>query len=162
MSTPDDRRPPGPFRPRFWRSPIRGTWLTAALGLVLLLGVPVLFVTGLLSYVAYNPGLPHNDTTGASGLLRSYLFSWPTSPTWLYRVTQGTHVTLGLVLVPVLLAKLWSVIPKLFTWPPVSSATISMSFSKRWIPSKKSRGSQIWLGRELGQEELADNSFPLL
>jgi DMSO/TMAO reductase YedYZ molybdopterin-dependent catalytic subunit len=29
------------------------------------------------------------------------------------------HVTLGVVLVPVLLAKLWSVIPKLFEWLPV-------------------------------------------
>jgi DMSO/TMAO reductase YedYZ molybdopterin-dependent catalytic subunit len=30
-------------------------------------------------------------------------------------------VTLGLVLVPVLLGKLWSVLPKLFDWPPVRS-----------------------------------------
>ncbi len=41
-----------------------------------------------------------------------------TSPPWLYRVIEGTHVTLGLVLVPVVLAKLWSVMPKLFAWPP--------------------------------------------
>jgi DMSO/TMAO reductase YedYZ molybdopterin-dependent catalytic subunit len=31
------------------------------------------------------------------------------------------HVTLGLVLIPVLLAKLWSVIPRLFAFPPVRS-----------------------------------------
>jgi DMSO/TMAO reductase YedYZ molybdopterin-dependent catalytic subunit len=35
--------------------------------------------------------------------------------------TQGAHVSIGLALVPVLLAKLWSVIPRLFEWPPVRS-----------------------------------------
>jgi DMSO/TMAO reductase YedYZ molybdopterin-dependent catalytic subunit len=111
---------PGPFRRSFWRSPIRGPWLTSILGLVLLAGVSVLFVTGLLSYAAYNPDLsPLNDTTRGKGWLGFYLFSWPTHPVWLYRVNQGVHVTLGLVLVPILLAKLWSVLPKLFEWPPV-------------------------------------------
>ncbi|MFB8041431.1 molybdopterin-dependent oxidoreductase [Streptomyces hydrogenans] len=114
--------PPGPARPEFWRSPLRGPWLTAVLGLVLLVGVTVLFVTGLLSYAAYNPDLsPVNDQTPDKGWLGFYLFSWPTSPYWLYRVNQGVHVVLGVVLVPVLLAKLWSVIPKLFQWPPVRS-----------------------------------------
>ncbi|MFJ7243160.1 molybdopterin-dependent oxidoreductase [Kitasatospora sp. NPDC098652] len=115
--------PPGPFRPRFWRSPIRGPWLTSVFGLVLLLGIPVLFVTGALSYAAYNPDLdPLNDQTPDKGVLGFYLFDWPTDPSWLYRLTQGVHVTLGVVLVPVLLAKLWSVIPKLFEWPPARSA----------------------------------------
>jgi DMSO/TMAO reductase YedYZ molybdopterin-dependent catalytic subunit len=112
--------PPGPFRRGFWRSPIRGPWLTAVFGLVLLVGVAVVFVTGLLSYAAYNPDLG-NDTTPDKGLLGFYLFDWPTHPAWLYRLTQGVHVTLGVVLIPVLLAKLWSVIPKLFAWPPVRS-----------------------------------------
>jgi DMSO/TMAO reductase YedYZ molybdopterin-dependent catalytic subunit len=111
---------PGPFRRSFWRSPIRGPWLTSILGLVLLVGVSVLFVTGLLSYAAYNPDLsPLNDTTRGKGWLGFYLFSWPTHPVWLYRVNQGVHVTLGLILVPILLAKLWSVLPKLFEWPPL-------------------------------------------
>ncbi|GGU05395.1 molybdopterin-dependent oxidoreductase [Streptomyces violascens] len=110
--------PPGPFRPGFWRSPIRGPWLTSVFGLLLLVGIPVLFVTGMLSYAAYNPGLG-NDQTPTKGLLGFYLFDWPTHPYWLYRLTQGVHVTLGVVLVPVLLAKLWSVIPKLFEWLPV-------------------------------------------
>jgi DMSO/TMAO reductase YedYZ molybdopterin-dependent catalytic subunit len=39
----------------------------------------------------------------------------------LYRVSQGIHVGLGLVLIPVVLAKLWSVIPRLFAWPPSRS-----------------------------------------
>ncbi|MEU6343163.1 molybdopterin-dependent oxidoreductase [Streptomyces sp. NPDC046977] len=114
--------PPGPFRPDFWRSPIRGPWLTSVFGLVLLFGIPVLFVTGALSYAAYNPDLgPLNDQTPDKGLLGFYLFDWPTQPYWLYRLTQGVHVTLGVVLLPVLLAKLWSVIPRLFSWPPLRS-----------------------------------------
>ncbi|MFH9728238.1 molybdopterin-dependent oxidoreductase [Streptomyces sp. NPDC017254] len=114
--------PPGPARPEFWRSPLRGPWLTAVLGLVLMAGITVLFVTGLLSYAAYNPDLsPVNDQTPDKGWLGFYLFSWPTSPSWLYRLNQGVHVVLGVVLVPVLLAKLWSVVPKLFAWPPVRS-----------------------------------------
>ncbi|WP_079168178.1 molybdopterin-dependent oxidoreductase [Streptomyces colonosanans] len=115
--------PPGPFRPGFWRSPIRGPWLTSVFGLVLLIGIPLLFVTGALSYAAYNPSLGAlNDQTPDKGLLGFYLFDWPTHPYWLYRLTQGVHVTLGVVLVPVVLAKLWSVIPKLFEWLPIRSA----------------------------------------
>jgi DMSO/TMAO reductase YedYZ molybdopterin-dependent catalytic subunit len=115
-------RPPGPLRPEFWRSPLRGPWLTSVLGLVLLAGLTVVVVTGLLSYAAYNPGLgPPNDRTPQKGLLGAYLFDWPTSPYWLYRLTQGLHVTVGAALVPVLLAKLWSVIPRLFVLPPARS-----------------------------------------
>ncbi|WP_225832359.1 molybdopterin-dependent oxidoreductase [Streptomyces sp. NK08204] len=111
-----------PTSPGFWRSPLRGPWLTSVLGLVLLTGITALFVTGLVSYAAYNPGLsPVNDTTPDKGVLGFYLFSWPTDPVWLYRFTQGLHVTLGVTLVPVLLAKLWSVVPKLFELPPARS-----------------------------------------
>ena len=126
MDADDSRQdvpPPGPTRPEFWRSPLRGPWLTSVFGLVLLFGIPVMFVTGLLSYAAYNPDLAAvNDQTPDRGWLGFYLFSWPTDPSWLYRLTQGVHVTLGVVLVPVLLAKLWSVIPRLFSWPPIRSA----------------------------------------
>jgi DMSO/TMAO reductase YedYZ molybdopterin-dependent catalytic subunit len=116
-----DQPPAAPFRPGFWRSPVRGPWLTAVFGAVLLFAIPVMFVTGLLSYASYNPGLGHNDKTPDRGVLGFFLFNWPTEPEWLYQLNQGTHVILGLVLVPVLLAKLWSVIPKLFQWPPITS-----------------------------------------
>jgi DMSO/TMAO reductase YedYZ molybdopterin-dependent catalytic subunit len=111
-----------PSSPAFWRSPLRGPWFTSLLGVVLLAGITVLFVTGLLSYAAYNPDLsPVNDKTPDKGVLGFYLFSWPTDPPWLYRLTQGVHVTLGIALVPVLLAKLWSVVPRLFQLPPARS-----------------------------------------
>ncbi|MGW7237707.1 molybdopterin-dependent oxidoreductase [Streptomyces sp. NPDC054804] len=117
---PDDPRLP--TSPGFWRSPLRGTWFTAVLGLVLLVGITLLFVTGLVSYAAYNPDLARvNDQTPDKGILGFYLFPWPTNPSWLYRFTQGLHVTLGVTLIPVLLAKLWSVVPKLFTLPPARS-----------------------------------------
>ena len=41
--------PPGLTRPEFWRSPLRGPWLTSVFGLVLLIGIPLMFVPGLLS-----------------------------------------------------------------------------------------------------------------
>ncbi|MEU8032563.1 molybdopterin-dependent oxidoreductase [Streptomyces sp. NPDC049099] len=111
-----------PTSPGFWRSPLRGPWFTSVLGLVLLIGITVLFVTGLVSYAAYNPDLSRvNDTTPDKGVLGFYLFAWPTDPVWLYRLTQGVHVTLGITLIPVLLAKLWSVVPRLFTLPPARS-----------------------------------------
>ena len=113
--------PPGPFRHGFWRSPLRGPWLTSVLGVILLAGLPIVAATGLLSYAAYDPWLPGNDPTPHSGWLGFFPFAWPTQPSWLYRLTQGVHVTLGLALLPVVLAKLWSVIPKLFQWPPARS-----------------------------------------
>jgi DMSO/TMAO reductase YedYZ molybdopterin-dependent catalytic subunit len=102
-----------------FRSPLRSTWLTAMLGAVLLPGVLVVAVTGLLSHAAYQPDLGTNALVGTDiGFL---VVGWPASPAWLYAVTQGLHVTVGIVVVPVLLAKLWSVIPRLFAWPPATS-----------------------------------------
>ncbi len=113
--------PPGPFRADFWRSPLRGPRLTAILGLILLIGLPVVIVTGLLSNDAYQPGLGGNALGRHLGPLDIYLFGWPTRPAWLYAVSQGLHVAVGLALFPIVLTKLWSVIPRLFEWPPVRS-----------------------------------------
>jgi DMSO/TMAO reductase YedYZ molybdopterin-dependent catalytic subunit len=101
-----------------FRSPLRGPWLTSVFAVVLLVGLPIVIVTGLLDYVAYGPG---QGLPGDVGLLRIPAFDWPTRPSWLFQLTQGLHVGLGLVLVPVVLAKLWSVIPRLFALPPVRS-----------------------------------------
>ena len=106
---------------RLWRSPLRGPWLTSVFGAVLLVGMPVLIVTGLASFLAYQPQFAGNAQPADVGWLHLPYVDWPASPGWLYRVTQGLHVVGGIVLVPVVLAKLWSVIPKLFAWPPAVS-----------------------------------------
>jgi DMSO/TMAO reductase YedYZ molybdopterin-dependent catalytic subunit len=77
-------------------------------------------ITGLLSYMAYSPQFGQAIPADV-GWLRLPQFDWPTDPSWLYRLTQGLHVGLGLVLIPLVLAKLWSVIPRLFIWPPSRS-----------------------------------------
>ncbi|MGH3531281.1 MAG: molybdopterin-dependent oxidoreductase, partial [Mycobacterium sp.] len=110
----------GPPRGLRWRSPLRGPWLTSVFGSVLLVTLPIVILTGLLSYITYAPQLGQ-AIPGNVGWLRLPVFDWPTSPSWLYRLTQGMHVGLGLVLIPVVLAKLWSVIPRLLVWPPASS-----------------------------------------
>ncbi|KAA1251271.1 molybdopterin-dependent oxidoreductase [Mycobacterium simiae] len=112
--------PPGLRRSARFRSPLRGPWLTSVFGLVLLVALPIVIITGLLSYIAYAPQFGQAIPADV-GWLRLPGFSWPTRPSWLYRLTQGLHVGLGLVLIPVVLAKLWSVIPKLFVWPPARS-----------------------------------------
>lgn len=105
-----------------WRSPIRGPWLTAVFGFVLLVTLPIVTVTGLLSYIAYAPQLGQAIPSDV-GALRLPLFEWPTNPAWLYQLTQGTHVVLGIAIIPVVIAKLWSVTPKLFKWPPARSVS---------------------------------------
>ncbi|WP_242882689.1 molybdopterin-dependent oxidoreductase [Actinomadura litoris] len=89
-------------------------------GSVLLAALPVVIVTGLVSYVAYAPWFGQAYPAHV-GWLRLPYFTWPTRPIWLYRLNQGLHVGLGLVLVPVVLAKLWSVAPRLWAWPPARS-----------------------------------------
>lgn len=121
------RRPPvptppkiGPFDRDWWRSPLRGEWLTSFIGSALLPLLLICGITGFLSHAAYDPDLGSNDLTG--GFERGFYFlDWPTSPAWLYSVTQGLHVLTGLAAIPILVAKLWSVIPKLFERPPARS-----------------------------------------
>jgi len=118
--------PPGPFRPSFWRSPLRGPWLTSMLGSLLLPLVLIVAVTGFLSHTAYQPDLGRNAVLDRAHDFQPFIFSWPTSPSWLYALTQGLHFNLGLVAVPFLLAKLWSVIPRLFAWPPVRTPAMAV------------------------------------
>lgn len=113
--------PPGPFRAGFWRSPLRGAWLTSVLGSALLVLLAVVAVTGFISHAQYQPQLGHNAIVPAGGDVGPLISLPANSPAWLYALTQGLHATVGLVAIPVLLAKLWSVIPRLFAWPPVSS-----------------------------------------
>ncbi|MFC9872637.1 molybdopterin-dependent oxidoreductase [Nocardia salmonicida] len=114
------RRPPWLPTQRTWRSPLRGPWLTSIFGAVLLVVLPVVAVTGLLDYIAYGPQFGQANPADVGWLHLPY-FDWPTRPSWLFQLTQGLHVGLGLIIIPVVLAKLWSVMPRLFTWPPVRS-----------------------------------------
>ena len=114
--------PPGPFRPGFFRSPLRGPWLTSALGTILLVLITIVATTGFLSHAAYMPDLAGNAIVPVDrDLPWTTFFDWPTGPSWLYATTQGLHTNVGLVAIPFLLAKLWSVIPRLFAFPPVTS-----------------------------------------
>ncbi|GAA0485205.1 molybdopterin-binding protein [Paractinoplanes deccanensis] len=99
-------RPPrwGPWRPGAFGSPLRSTRLTSLLGVALGAAFGVCFVTGVLSHLIQHP---------------PGWFWWPSRPVGLYRFTQGLHVATGLATVPLLGAKLWSVYPRLFAWPPV-------------------------------------------
>jgi DMSO/TMAO reductase YedYZ molybdopterin-dependent catalytic subunit len=112
------KAPPGPTRATFWRSPLRGPWLTAILGSLLLPLVLVVAATGFVSNAAYEPTLGRNALLPPGGPQPLH-FGWPASPSWLYALNQGLHVTVGIVAVPLLLAKLWSVAPRLFAWPPL-------------------------------------------
>ena len=92
----------GPFRAVF-TSRLRSPRLTSQLGLALGVAFGICFVTGLLSHLIQHP---------------PSWFWWPARPVGLYRVTQGLHVATGLASITLLSAKLWSVFPKLFVWPP--------------------------------------------
>jgi DMSO/TMAO reductase YedYZ molybdopterin-dependent catalytic subunit len=111
--------PPGPSQPEFWQSPLRGPWLTAFLGSLLLVALIIVVSTGFLSHVAYAPDLGRNAIVPREGTFDWLIFDWPTGWPWLYALTQGLHVIVGFAAVPLLLAKLWSVIPRLFEWPPL-------------------------------------------
>lgn len=92
-----------PLRQHAYQSPLRderlAAWLGAALGSLF----TICFMTGLFSHAHQHP------------------VSWfpvPARPAGLYRITQGLHVAAGIASVPVLVAKLWLVWPRLISVPP--------------------------------------------
>ena len=85
--------------------------------MLLVPSITVIALTGFISHWAYYPELAGNATSNPAFDIPVF-FHFPQSwPSWDYAVTQGTHVTLGLMTLPLVLAKLWSVIPKLFKLP---------------------------------------------
>ena len=86
------------------QSPLHDTWLGAVLGISLGIAFTLCFLTGLVDYLSQHP-------TG--------WFHLPPHPVDLYRVSEGIHVVTGIATIPLLLAKLWVVWPKLFAWPPL-------------------------------------------
>jgi DMSO/TMAO reductase YedYZ molybdopterin-dependent catalytic subunit len=114
----------GPFREGFWHSPLRGPWLASVLSSLLLPLIAICAITGFVSHWAYDTDLGSNSVFGGAAPGNGfdlYGLDWPVSPTWLYAATQGLHVIAGVAAIPILLAKLWTVIPKLFENPPVLS-----------------------------------------
>ncbi|WIV60759.1 molybdopterin-dependent oxidoreductase [Amycolatopsis nalaikhensis] len=87
-------------------APAHNERVTSKIGLALAVTFTTCFVTGLISHLIQHPP--------------SWFF-WPSRPVGLYRVTQGLHVISGVASIPLLLAKLWSVYPKLFGRPLVRS-----------------------------------------
>jgi DMSO/TMAO reductase YedYZ molybdopterin-dependent catalytic subunit len=71
----------------------------AILGIALGVAFLICALTGLLSHLIQHP---------------PDWFQWSARPAGLYRVTQGLHVATGTAAIPLLLAKLWSVWPRLF------------------------------------------------
>jgi DMSO/TMAO reductase YedYZ molybdopterin-dependent catalytic subunit len=110
----------GPFDPDFWRSPLRGPWLASFLSSALLPLILICAATGFISHSAYQPELGDNELF--DGRFDLWPGGWPTNPAWLYAATQGAHVISGVAAIPILLAKLWAVIPKLYERPPLRSA----------------------------------------
>lgn len=96
----------GPFRQGAFDSPLHDERTAAWLGVALGLAFTACFLTGLVSH-----GIQHPP---------SWL-AWFPRPSWLYRLTQGIHVTTGIASIPLLLAKLWTVYPRLWAWPPLES-----------------------------------------
>ncbi|MBT2519878.1 molybdopterin-dependent oxidoreductase [Arthrobacter sp. ISL-28] len=105
MQRPDPQKITEALAARF-SSPTRSTRLTVVLGRWLAVSFTICFVTGLFSHGLQNPP--------------SWMF-FPTSPVWIYQLSQGLHVTSGIASIPLLLAKLWSVYPELLRWPLVKS-----------------------------------------
>lgn len=113
----------GPFRRDYWKSPLRGPWMASFMSLLLLIVIPIVFVTGLIDHIAWNPDLGGtNNRTPDMGLFGFLLgIEWPTRPIWLYRFTEGMHLIFGLALLPLVLGKMWSIMPSLYKWPPADS-----------------------------------------
>lgn len=103
--TPDLGQPVRWLHGRF-TSPLHDERVAAWLGIALGVAFTTCALTGAYSHVLQQEP------------------SWltvPARPAGLYRVTQGLHVVTGFATVPLLLAKLWVVAPRLFEWPPVRS-----------------------------------------
>jgi DMSO/TMAO reductase YedYZ molybdopterin-dependent catalytic subunit len=103
LPAPPRRLRRGPWRANAFRSPLRSPRLTSYLGIGLAVAFTTAFVTGLISHLIQHP---------------PGWFDWPSHPAGLYRVTQSLHVATGLATIPLLAAKLWSVYPRLYHWPP--------------------------------------------
>ncbi len=96
----------GPLKEGTFTSRLHTEATAAILGLALGVSFGICFTTGLISHGIQQP---------------PSWFLWPSRPFNLYRISQGLHVATGIATVPLLLAKLWTVFPRLFAWPPIEN-----------------------------------------
>lgn len=94
----------GPLAPGAFKSRLHSQRIASLLGISLGVTFTVCFITGLLSDAAQNA---------------PFWSWWPARPAGLYRITQGLHIATGIASIPLLLAKLWTVYPRLWAWPLV-------------------------------------------
>lgn len=87
-------------------SPSRTPRMAVVMGRLLGIAFVVSFGTGIYSHFIQDP-LPW--------------MIFPTRPIFLYQVTQGVHITAGILCFPLILAKLYAIYPQLFKYPPVKS-----------------------------------------
>jgi hypothetical protein len=87
-------------------APSRTPRTAVVLGRLLAIAFLLCFGTGLFSHFLQNP-LPW--------------MHFPTRPTFLYQLTQGIHITAGILCFPLIFGKLYAVFPELFQTPPVRS-----------------------------------------
>lgn len=85
-------------------SPSRNPRMATVTGRLLGLAFLICFGTGLYSHFLQEP---------------LAWMTFTTRPLWLYQVTQGIHITAGILCFPLLLGKLYVVFPDLFQYPPV-------------------------------------------
>lgn len=97
---------PRPPVPTDYPSRLHARTVAARVGLWLGIAFTVCCVTGLFSHLLQHP---------------PDWFAPPIRPVWLYRLTQGVHVTTGIASIPLLLIKLWTVSPRFWQWPPITS-----------------------------------------
>ncbi len=110
----------GPPTPDSFTSRLRSPTVAARVGLWLAVSFTICFLTGLVSHYAQLPSHP---------------IPFPTSPSWGYRLTQGLHVVTGTATIPLLLVKLWAVLPHLFRALP------SLGDPRRLVLTVLERGS---------------------
>ena len=96
----------GPLKEGAFTSRLHSERVAAWLGLWLGITFSVCMLTGLWSHFVQHP---------------PSWFTVPAHPVWIYRVTQGLHVLTGIAAIPLLFAKLFTVYPQLFTWPPAKN-----------------------------------------
>ena len=87
-------------------APSRNARMAVVIGRLLGAAFLICFVTGVYSHFLQDP-LPW--------------MVFPTRPIFLYQVTQGIHITAGILCFPLLFAKLYSIFPELFQTPPIRS-----------------------------------------